>query len=133
MNRIPGKQHNAPIRRARDRRATHLLALPTVCGLLLAIGFVYAGKQHFAAVRLGYKSEALRREKALLVEEQSRLVIEREQAATPARLESSARSLGMRPAAPAQLAENLSPEGEKAKPQHASPAMAVSPARLANR
>jgi hypothetical protein len=34
-----------------------------VCGLGLAGGFVYAGRQHFAALSYGYETESLRRER----------------------------------------------------------------------
>jgi hypothetical protein len=100
------------------------LALLLVCGLVLAGGFVYAAGQHFTAVQYGYKSEELRREQAGLLEEQRRLNLERERAATPEHLGAAAREIGMQPIQPAQIdpARNF----EKTQ-THSSPAL-VSPA-----
>jgi len=67
------------------------------CGLVLAVGFVFAARQHFAAVQFGYQSESLRNERQLLLAEQQRLLLEKEQASAPARLESAARQLGLKP------------------------------------
>ncbi len=71
------------------------LALLLVCGLVLAGGFLYAGGLHFAALRYGYQTETLRREREHLLVDQRRFLLEREEAASPARLERAARQLGM--------------------------------------
>src|SRR5207253_6844681 len=76
---------------------------PLICGLLLAGGFVYAGGQHFAALKLGYQTEKLRNALTAAREEQRRLTVEKEIAASPARLERAARQLGMQPMQPAQI------------------------------
>lgn len=73
------------------------------CGLVLASGFVFAAGQHFAAVRYGYRSETLRRERAQLLEDQRRLLLAREEAASPTYLETAAREIGMQPLQPAQV------------------------------
>lgn len=103
MRRVPQTHVNNYIHRERDRRAISLLSLMVFCGLALSTGFIYAAQQHFAAINLGYQNEALRRERIKLLEEQSRLMVAREQAATPSRLENTARSLGMQPASAAQI------------------------------
>ena len=46
--------------RERDRGALKRFSLLLACGLVLASGFVYAGGQHFAALKLGYQTEKLR-------------------------------------------------------------------------
>jgi cell division protein FtsL len=74
-----------------------------LCGLVLTCGFVYAAQQHFLAIQYGYMSEDLRKERVRLLAEQRRLLLEREQAASPARLEQAARELGMRPVSSAQI------------------------------
>jgi cell division protein FtsL len=74
-----------------------------VCGLFLAGGFIYAGGRHFAALRLGYETEKLRNALNAAREDQRRLTVEREAAASPARLELAARRLGMQPMQPAQI------------------------------
>jgi len=97
MQRLPSDQRNARIRRERDVRAFSRLILLLGCGLVLAVGFVFAARQHFAAVQYGYESESLRVERQQLLAEQQRLLLEREQVSTPARLESAARRLGLEP------------------------------------
>jgi hypothetical protein len=103
MRRLPPNRKNFTVHRERDMRALARLALLLACGLVLAGGFVYAAGQHFAAVQYGYKSEALRLEQARLLEEQRRLMLEREQSATPEHLGAAARGIGMQPIQPAQI------------------------------
>jgi cell division protein FtsL len=138
VRRVPSKHKNARVTREYDRDALTRLGLLLGCGLLLAGGFVYAGGRHFAALRLGYQTQKLRAELETAREEQRRLTLEREAAASPVRLERAARQLGMQPmlasqvdplkaaietakkkvAAEAQTALKLSP---KAKPDKAKP------------
>lgn len=103
MKRVPSKQHNSKIHHDRDLRALSRLALLLFCGLVLAGGFVFAARQHFAAVQYGYQSEGLRRERDRLLQEQQNLLLKKEQAFAPGRLESEARELGLRPVAASQL------------------------------
>ena len=103
VRRIPSKHRNALIAREKDRDAFRRLLLLLVVGLGLACGFVYAGRQHFAALKYGYQTENLRRERDQLSEEQRRLILRREEAASPAKLEQAARRLGMQPLQPAQI------------------------------
>lgn len=103
VRRIPSKQRNAPVARQRDPGAFLRLALLLLCGLALAGGFVYAGDQHFAALKFGYQTENLRKVREGLAEEQRRLLLGREAAASPARLELAARRLGMQPIQAAQI------------------------------
>jgi len=104
MKRFPEHQRNARIRRSRDVTALSRLALLLFCSLVLAGGFLFAAKQHFAAVQYGYQSENLRRERRQLIEEQQRLSLEKEKVSAPARLGPAARRLGLRPATPGQIA-----------------------------
>jgi len=103
MKRVPSKQRNSRIVHDRDRRALSRLALLLCCGLVLASGFVFAARQHFAAVQYGYQSEGLRRERDRLLQEQQHLLLRKELASAPARLESEARELGLRPVAASQF------------------------------
>jgi cell division protein FtsL len=73
------------------------------CGLVLAGGFVFAAKQHFAAVQYGYQNESLRNERKRLLEENQRLSLEKERATAPDKLEPAARKLGLKPARPGQI------------------------------
>ena len=119
MKRIPSSQPNYTVRREYDGRARSRLALLLGCGLMLACGFLFAARQHFAAVHYGYQSEELRREQTRLIEEQRRLMLEREQIYTPSSLETAARQIGLQPVRPAQI--------EVAKGAGGAPAL-VSPA-----
>lgn len=103
MRRLPLNRKNFTVHRERDMRALSRLALLLACGLILAGGFVYAAGQHFAAVQYGYKSEALRVEQARLLEEQRRLMLEREESATMEHLGAMARGIGMQPIQPSQI------------------------------
>lgn len=121
MRRLPAHQFkNYAIHRERDWQALRRLALLLCCGLILAGGFVFAAGQHFAAVSYGYKTENLRREQEQLLDEQRRLMLEREQLVAPARLESAARGIGLQPVQAAQL--DTSKRAESAAP-HAAPAL----------
>jgi len=104
MKRFPEHQRNAKVRRARDITALSRLALLLFCGFVLAGGFVFAAKQHFAAVQYGYQNESLRHERKKLLEEQQLLALEKEQASAPERLQAAARRLGLKPATPGQIA-----------------------------
>src|SRR5256714_6746962 len=103
MRRVPPRHRNAPIVRERDRGALKRFLFLLACGLVLAGGFVYAGGQHFAALRLGYQTEKLRNALSEARENQRRLAVQKEIAASPARLERAARQLGMQPMQPAQI------------------------------
>ena len=103
MRRLPLNRKNFTVHRERDVRALTRLALLLACGLILAGGFVYAAGQHFAAVQYGYKSEELRLHQAQLLEEQRRLMLEREQVCTPEHLGAAAREIGMQPIQSAQI------------------------------
>lgn len=103
VRRVPSKHRNAPLTREKDNAAFRRLALLVVVGLGLACGFVYAGRQHFAALNYGYETENLRRERDQLSEEQRRLILSREEAASPMKLERAAKRLGMQALQPAQV------------------------------
>jgi cell division protein FtsL len=108
MDRYPQQQQNSRIRRTRDVTALSRLALLLFCGFVLAGGFVFAAKQHFAAVQLGYESESLRNERKKLIEDNQRLILEKETMSSPSRLEPAARQLGLRPATAGQIVRSES-------------------------
>ncbi|MDQ3472685.1 MAG: cell division protein FtsL [Acidobacteriota bacterium] len=103
MNRQPLQHQNSVVKRERDLRALSRLGLQFGCALALCGGFVFAARQHFAAVHYGYESETLRVERQRLLEEQERLILEKERASSPARLEAAARQLGLKPLQPGQV------------------------------
>lgn len=103
MKRLPPKQINSKVHRERDFRALSRLALLLFMGVALTTGFLFAARQHFAAVNYGYKSEELRREQQRLLAEQRQLSLAKEEAMSPAVLEPAARQLGLQPIAPGQV------------------------------
>ena len=103
MKREPLNQPNFTIFRERDTSALSRLALLLLSGLLLASGFIFAAGQHFTAVRFGYEGEKLRQDRDQLVETQRRLLLAREEAAAPSRLEGEARKLGLQPVEAGQV------------------------------
>ena len=114
IRRVPAKHRNARIAREKDTEAFLRLGLLLVVGLGLASGFLYAGRQHFAALRYGYETESLRRERDQLTEQQRRLILQREEAASPVKLEQAAKRLGMQPLQAAQV-DPLRQEANKPK------------------
>lgn len=117
MERFPQHQRNARVRRARDVTALSRLALLLFCGLVLTGGFVFAAKQHFAAVQDGYRSESLRNERKKLIEDNQRLALEKEEISAPSKLETAARKLGLQPATAGQIAQSESVKQSKLKPE----------------
>ena len=136
--RVPSKHQNTLVSRETESGAFARLVLLLVCGLVLAGGFVYAGGRHFAALKMGYQTQKLRTDLEKAREEQRRLMLEREAAVSPARLELAARRLGMQPMQPAQidplkrtnerasmkvdLQQSPSPANTPAKPKFVKPA-----------
>jgi len=103
MRRLPQQYPNPHVRRERDPRASRRQALLLAGCLLLACGFIYAVRQQILAVDYGYRTEALRREREELLDEQRRLLLAVEEGSSPARLEEAGRALGMQPARAAQI------------------------------
>ncbi len=104
MRRVPSKHRNSRIVvKEPDRDAVKRFSSLLAAAAILAIGFLYAGHQHFAALRLGYETEKLRNALTGAKEEQRRLTVQREVAASPGRLEQAARQLGMQPMQASQL------------------------------
>ncbi|MBV8855504.1 MAG: hypothetical protein JOZ02_00960 [Acidobacteria bacterium] len=103
MRRLPQQYPNPHVRRQRDPRAARRQAALLVGCLFLACGFIYAVRQQILAVDYGYKTEALRREREGLLDEQRKLKLALEESSSPAKLEEAGRELGMQPARAAQI------------------------------
>ena len=103
MRRVPQQYPNPYVRRERDPRAARRQVLLLAGCLVLAGGFVFAARQQILAVEYGYKTEALRREREQLLDEQRRLLLAVEESSSPAQLEQAARELGMQPARAEQI------------------------------
>ena len=120
MRRFPQQNLNHGVRREHDTRAIKRQLMMLVCGLVMAGGFVAAAGQHFAAVRYGYGSEELRRERARLLEEQQQLIMRINAATSPAALERAALEIGMQPARPSQIKRTAQQEANLAQKTSAS-------------
>ena len=128
MKRLPPDHPNSRIYREHDLSAIARLVLLLFLGLALTGGFLFAARQHFAAIDYGYKSEELRRERQRLLTEQRQLLLARDEATSPAALEPAARQLGLQPIAPGQVA------GKNDEPRsQAQPAVIINPAPLLRR
>jgi hypothetical protein len=103
MRRVPQSYPNTRVRRTADPRATRRQKLLLVSCIALACGFVFAVSRQIMAVEYGYKTEALRRERERLMDEQRLLLLAVEENSSPAQLEQAARELGMQPATSAQI------------------------------
>ena len=112
MRRLPQQYPNPHVRRLRDPRAARRQAILLAGCLVLACGFIYAVRQQILAVDFGYKTEALRREREELLDEQRRLLLAVEESSSPARLEEAGRELGMQPARAAQIEAAAAPRAE---------------------
>ena len=127
MKRLPAGQHNTHIHRERDLSALSRLVLLLFCGLALTSGFLFAAKQHFAAIQYGYKSQDLRREHEMLLQEQKRLLLMKEQATSPVRLEPAARGIGLQSVQPGQIAVRAQDKRNETRPVAAVKSAASSP------
>jgi uncharacterized protein HemX len=103
MRRVPQQYANPYVRRERDPRAARRQVLLLASCLVLACGFIYAVRQQVLAVDYGYKTEALRREREQLLDEQRRLFLAVEESSSPTQLEQAGRELGMQPARASQI------------------------------
>ena len=103
MRRLPQQYPNPHVRRRRDPRAARRQALLLAGCVVLACGFIYAVRQQILAVDYGYKTEALRREREELLDEQRKLRLALEESSSTAKLEEAGRELGMQPARAAQI------------------------------
>ena len=103
MRRVPQQYPNPHVRRECDPRAARRQKFLLLGCLALACGFIYAVRQQVSAVDYGYKTEALRREREQLLDEQKKLLLAVEESSSPARLEEVGRELGLQPARASQI------------------------------
>ncbi len=111
----------------KDRDAVKRLSSLLTAAAILAVGFLYAGHQHFAALRLGYETEKLRNALTGAKEEQRRLTVQKEIATSPGRLEQAARQLGMQPIQAGQFDPLRRPTEPRETKTQVAPKPAVNP------
>ena len=103
MKRVPREHVNRNFWHEQDRRALKRKLVLLACGVALCAGFAFAAQRQYAAVRYGYRSEELRREREQLLAERRRLLVALEETSSPAQLERAAREIGLELARPAQV------------------------------
>ena len=127
MRRVSQKYPNPCVRRERDPRAARRQLWLLAGCFVLAAGFVAAVRLQTKAIEYGYRTEALRREREQLLDEQRRLRLALEETTAPGRLEAAARDLGMRPARAAQLEASAAARPAVGTPAFVGAAGAVLP------
>jgi hypothetical protein len=103
MRRVPSSNPNTTVHREADRPAFKRLLLVLLISLVCAGGFVMAARQHVWAIKLGYETQALRREREKLKTDQDQMRNARQAALSPARLSAEAQKLGLQLATVKQI------------------------------
>ena len=69
--------------------------LTLVCGLVLAVGFFFAARQHFSSMDYGMKNSKLRKQKDELEAAQRQLLLNKEISLSPSEIKKSAKKIGL--------------------------------------
>ena len=98
-------------------------SMMVVCGAVLASGFFFAARQHFASMDYGMRNSRLRKQVDDLEAEKRRLLLARESSMSPVEIKKAARRAGLVTSAPdVPLAQIASTTKEKAVPPTAATA-----------
>jgi hypothetical protein len=112
------KENKQNVKHERDPIPWRYCLLALFCGVLLAVGFFWAARQHFLAMDFGMKNAKLRDQRKALEDEQSRLDVDRENALNPAEIIKRAKKLGLQDLTMENLAivspSKVNPENPKA-------------------
>ncbi len=84
------------VRRERAPIPWRYFLLSITCAVILAAGFFYAAKQHFASVDYSMRNSDMRKSKEKLEAEQRKLKVEREMASSYATIEKAGAKIGLR-------------------------------------
>jgi cell division protein FtsL len=87
----PGEVRNGPIIKERDRVRTRELAAIFAAAMLFVFGLLVYVRQHLEVIRLGYRIEEVRHQRAELLERQRHLILERAYLRNPRRVDEIAR------------------------------------------
>lgn len=92
-------------------------SMMVVCGAVLATGFFFAARQHFASMDYGMRNSRLRKQVDDLEAEKRRLILARENSMSPGEIKKAAKRAGLiAPAPDAALAQVASTTKDKAVP-----------------
>jgi hypothetical protein len=110
------KKKRQQTRRPEPKRGRTYLMM-VVCGAVLASGFFFAARQHFASMDYGMRNSRLRKQVDDLEAEKRRLILARENSMSPGEIKKAAKRTGLVTAAPeATLAQVASTTKDKAVP-----------------
>lgn len=73
-----------------------LLFLTIICAAIVAVGFFYAARQHFATMEFGLKNSKLRKQVEDLEAERRRLILAKEVSLSPVEMKRLAQDIGLR-------------------------------------
>ena len=82
--------------KAVDQQKVRMLLVSLVCVAVVAAGFFFAARQHFATMEFGLKNSQLRKQVDNLEAERRRLILAKEVSLSPASIKQTASKLGFR-------------------------------------
>ena len=83
------------IARERDPMPWRYCFLTLVCGLVLAVGFFFAARQHFSSMDYGMKNSKLRKQKDELEAARRQLLLNKEISLSPSEIKKAAKKIGL--------------------------------------
>jgi hypothetical protein len=83
------------ITRERDPMPWRYCFLTLVCGLVLAVGFFFAARQHFSSMDYGMKNSKLRKQKDELEGARRQLILNKEISLSPSEIKKAAKKMGL--------------------------------------
>lgn len=88
-----GKSNN--VQRQRDPIPWRYCLLTIVCGLILAIGFFFAARQHFSAIEYGIRNAKLHQQRDDLENVRRQLYLAKEVSLSPIEIKKAAKKFGL--------------------------------------
>jgi len=104
-----------------------LLFLTIICAAIVAAGFFYAARQHFATMEFGLKNSKLRKQVEDLEAERRRLILAKEVSLSPVELKRLAQDIGLRESAAEPPTAAAIKETRISEPQAPAPTLASFP------
>src|SRR5438876_339527 len=116
-------QRDTKVTRNGPPKRWRIYGLTLLCGLLIGVGFFFAGRQHFSSMDFSIKNSRLRKQIDDLESEKRRLLLAREVAQSPAEIKKAAKKAGLNEAAALEtdLAKATPETKMKAMPAAAAP------------
>ena len=109
-----------------------LLFLTMICAAIVAAGFFYAARQHFATMEFGLKNSKLRKQVEDLEAERRRLILAKEVSLSPVEMKRLAQDIGLRELAATPPTAAAIKEVKAVEPQTPAPTLASFPVERAS-